>query len=450
MGFLGISLTGSTLVARFGMAYVYRKKSPRGKSLPTYYCAFRVPADDGVSKKHVHRNTECRTKAEAEKAARRFEEEALREAGAGDEMSAAILAKVKEAGELAMRGRLNPSHARRIIGEIMELQPEGEALAEFTVRGWIEDWLKEKEATTSPATVQFYRSTTKLFLEFLNGKADCHLESITSRDIRNFRDSIREAGRAAKTANHKLKALRSLFGDAVKQAAILQNPALAVKPLDETDSVPREPFSPTEVAKLVKAVPSEEWRGVILLGAYAGLRLGDASQLKAGNIDLSKGLIRFTPSKSRRKGTVIEIPMHSELDAHFKRNKPSPFDAAFLFPTLAEFKTGCRGGLSEQFRDIMTAAGIERFLTRRTKDGAARDTAKRSFHSLRHTFTSWLANASVPEEVRRKMTGHTSTATHQQYTHHELRTLKGAVEKLPPLNGKKKRNQSKKRNGRAS
>ena len=88
--------------------------------------------------------------------------------------------------------------------------------------------------------------------------------------------------------------------------------------------------------------------------------------------------------------------------------------------------------------EIMKRAKIERFLTRTTKDGAARDTAKRSFHSLRHTFTTWLASESVPEEVRRKMTGHTSTRSHQQYTHHELETLKGAVEKLPGLNKKKR------------
>ena len=421
------------------MAYVYRKKSPRGKTLPTYYCAFRVPSNDGVSKNHVHRNTQCRTKSEAEKAARLFEEEALREAGAGDAMSASILNKVKEAGELAMRSRLNPPHARRIIGEIMALQREGESLAEFTVRGWVEDWIKEKEVTTAPTTVQFYRGTTNLFLKFLGGKADSHLEAITSRDIRNFRDSIRDAGRTAKTANHKLKALRSLFGDAVKQSGILQNPALAIKPLDETDSTAREPFSRAEVAKLVKGATSEDWRGVILLGAFTGLRLGDAASLKAGNVDTEKNLIRFTPAKTRRKGTVVEIPMHAELKTFFKRNPPSPFSATPVFSSLEGFKTGCRGGLSEQFREIMSAAKIERFLTRTAKDGAARDTAKRSFHSLRHTFTTWLASASVPEEVRRKMTGHTSTSSHQKYTHHELKTLEGAVGKLPDLSGKTRR-----------
>ena len=432
------------------MVSLYRKTSPAtGKKLPSYYCFFRVPDGSGGFRQ-IHRSTKQRTKGEAEKAARRFEEEALREAGAGTEMSAAILSKVKEAGELAMRSRLNPAHARRIIGEMMELQGHGETLAEFTVRGWAEDWIKEKKATTAPATAEFYRAATQMFLDYLGPKADAHLESVTSRDVRNFRDHLRKEGRAAKTANHKLKCLRSLFGDAVKQSAILQNPAMAVKPLDETDSVPREPFSHAEVGKLVKHATSEEWRGVILLGAYTGMRLGDAATLRAGNVDLSKALIRFTPGKTRRKGTVVEIPMHPDLVSFFKRNAPSPFAATPLFPTLAEFKTGGRGGLSEQFRDIMTAAKVERLLTRSTKDGAARDTAKRSFHSLRHTFTTWLASASVPEEVRQKMTGHTSTTTHQRYTHHELATLKGAVKKLPGLDSGRRRNPRRGKQGRGS
>jgi hypothetical protein len=93
------------------VAYVYRKKPPQGKTLPHYYCAFRLPSNDGSSKQ-LHRSTRCRTKKEAQDAARLLEREALDEAGAGSESSQAILAKVREAAELALKGQLNPAHAR--------------------------------------------------------------------------------------------------------------------------------------------------------------------------------------------------------------------------------------------------------------------------------------------------------------------------------------------------
>ncbi len=75
------------------MASIYHKNSPQtGKTLPHYYCSFRLP--DG---RQVHRITKQRTKVEAAKAAQALEEEALREAGAGTEVSRRILGKVCEA-----------------------------------------------------------------------------------------------------------------------------------------------------------------------------------------------------------------------------------------------------------------------------------------------------------------------------------------------------------------
>ena len=53
---------------------------------------------------------------------------------------------------------------------------------------------------------------------------------------------------------------------------------------------------------------------------------------------------------------------------------------------------------------------------------------------MHHSFTSGFANASVPPELRMKLTGRSSEAVHRGYTHHELDVLKSAVSKLPGLN----------------
>jgi integrase len=59
--------------------------------------------------------------------------------------------------------------------------------------------------------------------------------------------------------------------------------------------------------------------------------------------------------------------------------------------------------------------------------------SKLSFHSLRHTFNSSLANAGVSQERRMKLTGHTSAEVNTGYTHHEVETLRDEVNKLPRL-----------------
>lgn len=410
------------------MASVYKPKQPSGKLAKYYYASFRIPLPDG-SFKQIKRCTKKELKGEAMDAARLLEKAELAKAGSGDEKSEAILSRVAEAGELAMKGILTPAKGRELIGEIIRLG--GNDSTSYSLRSWVEHWTAEKDATTKPGTAHFYKATTTLFLDYLGERADSPLEAITGKDVRAFRDSRRKAGRAAKTANQNLKVLRSLFGDAVKQAALLHNPATAIKTLDEVDSVAREPFTLEEVAKLIKTAPSTDWRGVILMGAFTGLRLVDACNLKAGNLDLERGVVNVTPRKTERKGTTVEIPLHPELIDFFAENPPSPFAGTPLFPSLAIDKSGGRGGLSAQFRAIMEEANISRNVTRKTEDGAARETAARSFHSLRHTFTSWLAKADVPEEVRQKMTGHTDSRTHQKYTHQELSTLRAGVERIP-------------------
>ena len=97
---------------------------------------------------------------------------------------------------------------------------------------------------------------------------------------------------------------------------------------------------------------------------------------------------------------------------------------------MASKKPGGRHGLSESFKRIMKKAG----LNLQTVQGAGlRKISRRTFHALRHSFTSALANEGVTEELRMKLTGHTTKAVHRGYTHHELETLRGAINKLPQL-----------------
>ncbi len=412
------------------MATVHRIKKPSGKLTLTYYAFFRV-ATAGGGTKQVKKSTGHTSKAKALRAAMDFEIAAKDEAGAGTDDAAAILAKVTEAGKLALKGRLNPAEGRRLIGEIMKLSGDDTG-GNFTLREWVADWFKEKEETIKPSTAYLYKATTAQFIAFMGDKADAPLDAVTTKQVRAYRDSIRK-GRTAKTANMKLKVLRSLFGDAVKVAALLHNPTLPIKTLEETDSVPREPFTFAEVGDLVTAAASPDWKGVILVGALTGIRLTDITRLTAGNLDMEREVINVMPRKTEGKGTTVEIPLHPDLVAFFQGHEIPPFAKSPLFPTLHEFNSGGRDGLSDQFKKIMEAAKVDRGIARIKGEGVARTTAARSFHSFRHTFTSWLAKADVPEEVRMKMTGHTESKTHQKYTHQELSTLRAGVERIPRL-----------------
>ena len=70
------------------------------------------------------------------------------------------------------------------------------------------------------------------------------------------------------------------------------------------------------------------------------------------------------------------------------------------------------------------------------KGAGIRQMSTRTFHALRHSFASALANAGVSAELRMKLTGHKSESVHRIYTHHELEPLRAAVAKIPAMNSK--------------
>ena len=80
------------------------------------------------------------------------------------------------------------------------------------------------------------------------------------------------------------------------------------------------------------------------------------------------------------------------------------------------------------FKQIVKNAGLDPMTV---QGKGLRKFTKRSFHSLRHSFNSALANAGVAEEVRMKLTGHSSKVMNAHYTHLQVDTLKNAVTTLP-------------------
>ena len=44
-----------------------------------------------------------------------------------------------------------------------------------------------------------------------------------------------------------------------------------------------------------------------------------------------------------------------------------------------------------------------------------------------------MANAGVSFELRQKLAGHSDEDVHQGYTHHELKVLRAAVERIPKM-----------------
>ena len=196
-----------------------------------------------------------------------------------------------------------------------------------------------------------------------------------------------------------------------------------------TDTNEKECFTPKQVKALVKAAEGD-WEGLILAGYYTGARLGDLADLKWESVDLKREAIVFTQGKTGRE---IEIPLHPEFKHWLldRAGSKTPNKGA-VFPDLRGVGTRGRNGLSGQFAVIMKMAKIEpKVIEAKGKNGRKRSSL--SFHSLRHSFNSAMANAGVTQEIRQRLTGHASKAINDRYTHAELETLRKAVDSVPAL-----------------
>jgi len=338
--------------------------------------------------------------------------------------------KVAETYERAARGELaKETKVKATLLELVELVG-GPKVETLTARQFLNNWVDRAEAAgKSEATMARYKQVTREFLAALGDKAEAPVENITPQDCQQFTDAQIAKGLAPKTAANAIKVLRIPFAEAVRLGTLGFNPAGAAK-APTVNTIERGTFTPEEIARILDETPEfqfgREWKTAVLFGYYCGARLGDAVGMTWANIDLAARLVSFIPEKTRSRKRAVKIPMHPELYAHLETLPAGDNPNAPLCPTLKPLQ---RSGLSKQFNRLCRAAGIEQPQERHV-EGAGRAVSLKSFHALRHSLVSHLANAGISPELRARITGHTDAKVHAGYTHLEIETLRSALEHL--------------------
>lgn len=160
-------------------------------------------------------------------------------------------------------------------------------------------------------------------------------------------------------------------------------------------------------------VATGELHTAVCLALYTGARLGDVVTLTHAAVDRTAAVICFQPGKTRgSSGVRCTVPIHPALLAEL----PTPGSGPLL-PALALRYARDRHNVARLFARLFKRAKIH---------GA-------SFHCLRHTFISRLAESGAPVELTRELVGHTTTAMTRHYTHVALDVGRAAVAKLPSV-----------------
>jgi integrase len=338
-----------------------------------------------------------------------------------------ICAAMERAAKDARKGKLTPERARKIVEDAVSeiAESAGIELPRQSIKEYFNGWLTAKGC--SDGTRKRYQGVLDDFFKHIGPKARHSLQSLTDYDILTFRDKY--VGKvSAGTVNFYLKVLRVALNRAVKKNIITRSPAVGVDNV-EGDKHQRKPFKLAELKKVL-AVANDEWRTMILLGLYTGLRSSDCAGMTWANLDLQKAEITLTERKTGKTRTLeIAKPLLAHLESLPAGDNPS----AAVCPSLYGKPPGW---LANQFYDLLSSVGLVPVRDHKSKAkgrGTRRQQSPLTFHSLRHTAVSLLKNAGVSDVVARDIIGHESEAVSRQYTHIESATRRAALDKIPNI-----------------
>lgn len=159
-------------------------------------------------------------------------------------------------------------------------------------------------------------------------------------------------------------------------------------------------------------------RDICTVALCTGMRLGELISLEWQCVDLKRRLVhvrnteRFTTKSA--KGRVIPMnDMVHDLLHNYPKRKPE--DSSSLVFTMASGKTWEPDCVSRNVKRAAKAAGLSERV---------------HFHTLRHTFASWLVQAGVSLYEVKELLGHSSITTTEIYAHLMPQNLHSTVCKL--------------------
>jgi integrase len=164
---------------------------------------------------------------------------------------------------------------------------------------------------------------------------------------------------------------------------------------------------------LVNSTKGESINQIIIFAGMTGLRRSEIVNLRWEDVDLARKLImvRNTESFVTKTGKMRTVPLNSTV---FELLKNMPKSSEYVFP-------GDRGGrynpnfLTERFREIVRENQLDHHL---------------HFHSLRHTFASFLVSKGVSLYHVQKLLGHSNPRITQIYSHLSPNDMLPAVEEI--------------------
>jgi integrase len=281
----------------------------------------------------------------------------------------------------------------------------------------IRRFVEHKQASgITPGSLNTYIRTLNRFGAFMG--SDMYIDAITPEVLERFithrRTSLRQCDTGdldrvgkilrPKTIRNEAFTLVTLFTWACDRDLLLENPTRKMcKPKRVVYDAPRA-LTPDEYLRL-KAAIREEYGALIDFYLLTGIRRSDGLNITSENFDFER-MVATLPQSKQRNHKVI--PISKDL-AEVVRSLIDRVGVGKPFVHLNP------STLTVNFRKARIAAGLPASIT---------------FHSLRHTFASWLASLGADFKTLQSLIGHSSSEATQIYLHSFDKERRSAIEKL--------------------
>lgn len=221
------------------------------------------------------------------------------------------------------------------------------------LEAWLDDFMTSR-AGLKPESLRKLEQTKTKLIEFFG--VGCGLHEITPERASQWREKLKKQGLSEAATKTHVGNAKTMFREAVTREVIEKSPFAHLKggvtPTSNTRYV-----TPEETEKLIAAAPDSEWRLLIGLARYAGLRTpSETHLLRWADVDWDRSRLRVQSPKTERYAghesrLVPIVPRLLEL-------LQERFDAV---PEGEEFlvKIKGAGGRRRKMVAIMESAGVE-------------------------------------------------------------------------------------------
>lgn len=234
--------------------------------------------------------------------------------------------------------------------------------------------------------------------------ADKPLSSITPLDMERLKSGMTGKDYSPQTIRHALGLVRRVYRKLIDWGVYAGTSPTDKVAMPRLDAARTRFLTKKEAQALLDALKprSVVWHDIALMSLHTGMRLGEVLALRWEDVNLETGHSHIKDAKTGSRTAFLT----KEVMAMLKERNPQAL--GLVFPARgdagkASFKA------SKTFFKVVEELGLNTGITDRRQ--------RVVFHTLRHTFASWLAIKGVPLYVIGELLGHKSLEMTKRYSH---------------------------------